>query len=195
MYSNYIRLRRKTGFYYSSFLKFSNQNCFGYVTILSTSYGPIWELSYNGGNWITEECSQKATTTSDFIILCQGNGRNDGICRIYAWGESGLYEFSYENNDWACVIISNVTYNYSGFSSSNMVLADGRNDGYIRLYTADNNGAGEYTYTGSWSKTGLLSSDPAGGIAVGNGRNDSGPVNRVYATSGTHVYEYTAQAQ
>jgi hypothetical protein len=84
------------------------------------------------------------------------------------------------------VQISSVGFNGGG----SLVLADGRNDGTIRLYTADQDGVGEYTFSNSWSRTGLVTSNAANGLAIGMGRNDC--VNRLYVTEGDDVHEYTA---
>jgi hypothetical protein len=154
----------------------------------SYAYGPIWEYTWNNStnSYALSACSSQSTAES-FDILGAGAGRSDGVQRIYAWGEySGLYEFSYGAGGWTSVQISSVGFNGGG----SLVLADGRNDGTIRLYTADQDGVGEYTFSNSWSRTGLVTSNAANGLAIGMGRNDC--VNRLYVTEGDDVHEYTA---
>jgi len=69
-------------------------------------------------------------------------------------------------------------------------LGAGRNDGIIRLYTADpRGGVKEYTYSGGWNRTASVTANAAAGVAIGPGRNDG--VNRIYVTEDSSVYEYT----
>jgi hypothetical protein len=164
---------------------------------LYTVLGQIWEYTWNSmtNTFDAAQCSSLSTTAT-FTLLGAGVGRNDGIQRIYAWGGSGLYEFSYSVGTWTNVQIGSVAFaargtDAPGYNLGSLVLADGRNDGKIRLYVADSTGVIEYTFSGSWTKSSAITSRPAGGLDVGNGRNDG--VRRVYVTENYDVYEYSAQ--
>jgi hypothetical protein len=163
--------------------------------IAGTFFGPVYEYTWSGSTWNLADCSIGSGAPSDFRTLCSGEGRNDGVQRIYAWGDSGLYELTYDDfAGWTSVEVTGEQYPVSN-DYGVITLADGRNDEVLRLYAAGDDGVGEYTFSGSWAKTALISSRKAGGVSVGNGRGDSTPVNRVYISGGTHVYEYTFQAQ
>jgi hypothetical protein len=157
-------------------------------TPLGMMGGPIWEYTWNSTTnaFDLARCSTPSTTAA-FDILAAGAGRNDAVQRIYAWGGSGLFEFSYSSGNWTNLEISSAGPNSTG----TLRLADGRNDGNLHVYTADSSGVVEYSFSGSWSKTAMITSKAAGGLDIGNGRNDG--VNRLYVTESYDVYEYTIQ--
>ena len=76
-----------------------------------------------------------------------------------------------------------------------MQIAQARNDGLNRLYTASppgETGIGEYSFGGSWAKTSNISTTyEVFDIAIGMGKNDS--INRIYATVDDHIEEYTCE--
>ena len=145
----------------------------------------IYEYSYSGSTWQVEDCG--TFNVYNFADMCTGDGRNDGINRIYLAGDGkGIHELSYDGQSWQHITVSD------SVTVSHIVIANSRNDGVNRLYTGSSKGVGEYTYSGSWAKTANIeTSCEVTGLAIGDGRNDG--VNRVYVTcDDNHIYEYSA---
>jgi len=123
--------------------------------------------------------------------LCIGNGRNDGIQRVYAVCEDGhVYEWTYTVSGWSRVDMGEA--GGTGWCLG-IVLGDGRNEGLNRIYMTRINGqVYEYFYSGgSWVITDLLNPNSSlYGVTIGKGRNDG--INRVYACGdGVPTVEYT----
>jgi len=122
-----------------------------------------------------------------------GNGRNDGVMRVYGANRDGsIYEFTWNN------IFSSWTQTYVGSGSGYMMciaVGAGRNDGVMRVYGASYDGhLYEFTWnetSSSWTKvdvgSGGLGMDC---VAIGAGRNDG--ITRVYgANADFHLYEFS----
>ena len=118
-----------------------------------------------------------------------GNGRNDGMNRIYGANSDGhIYEFSFSGGVWAKVDLGS-----GGDVMDGIAVDNGRNDGVTRVYGANKDRhIYEFTYSGGvWNKVDVGS----GGnfmysVAVGNGRNDG--VMRIYgANADTQIYEFS----
>ena len=157
----------------------------GTLRLYAAVNGHIFEYSWSGNTWQVEDCG--AVGGQPYILYCDmaaGNGRNDGINRIYLTS-GGLYELTYDGGKWDYISIA------SANDRGVLTISNGRNDGINRLYTGSSKGVGEYTYTGFWAKTSNIETDyEVNGLAVGNGRNDG--VNRIYVTGNdNHVYEYS----
>jgi hypothetical protein len=147
----------------------------------------VYEFSWLGTEWQVEDCGIIDIKYYGFADICAGDGRNDGLNRIYIAGnhDKGIYELSYDGQSWQYTKVS------ESASADCIVLSNGRNDGINRLYTGSSKGVGEYTYNGSWAKTSLVeTSYEVNDLAVGNGRNDG--INHVYVTGDdNHIYEYS----
>ncbi|MBN1605217.1 MAG: hypothetical protein JW940_01215 [Polyangiaceae bacterium] len=159
--------------------------------VLGIFYGSIWEFEYDS---VSETYALTAavsdSTGGQFQMIRAGSARGDGQTRLYAWGEAGLYEFSFGAGAWTGTRVTNVPYEPLCESGGGIVIADGRNDGQTRLYTADANGLGEYSFSSSWKKTGLITAGQVLAMGIGPGRNDG--LNRLYATRDNNLYEYVA---
>jgi hypothetical protein len=128
--------------------------------------------------------------------LVAGNGRNDGVVRLYYSTVSSppnyvAHEYSYEGA-WNSNPITESSGAFMG--SCGIDLGDGRNDGINRLYIGLYPGAalGEFTWDGSgWTSSIIaIGLSQVRGVAVGNGRNDD--TNRVYVLCRYEgVREYT----
>jgi len=133
--------------------------------------------------------------------LLIGDGRNDGINRIYIPDYATIAEFTWQTSigkyDRRDVEDSN-------FKTYAITLGNGRNDGVNRLYAISGevlrpSGSGpnyifEYTFTGgSWNRS-AVSTDSGyfDTIVLANGRNDG--VNRIYSFDASYIYEYTYSA-
>ena len=144
----------------------------------------VYECSWVNANW---QCAIMVSLlgATDVII---GDGRNDGVTRMYVTWMNGLTEFTWTGSAWSQVTIDSV----AGWAHGND-LGQGRNDGINRIYTA-NQGNGqvyEYSWNGAaWTRLLMGSTSDSRNIEVGQGRNDG--TYRVYVPSGdSNVYEFT----
>lgn len=113
-------------------------------------------------------------TYSWFYELKIGDGRNDGIDRIYASTYSGyLTEWTYNNGSWDMLECGHTTGGDTRIIS--IWIGEARNDGLKRIYAASANGTVyEFSFdNGAWVTNPL---SPAGahfaGITLGDSRND-----------------------
>jgi hypothetical protein len=127
--------------------------------------------------------------------LTLGNGRNDGVIRLYAASDNAhVYEYTYAGGSWN---ILDMGVAQSAGSMNKVTVGPGRNDGINRVYAANND---TNLYEFHW----LPGTGWDGGFAmgtsvsymrdviVGNGRNDG--ANRVYGANATgrpYEYEYS----
>ncbi len=141
---------------------------------------------------LAEAAWLKDTVGSDhagFAEIDIGNGRNDGIQRLYTSSYDGhVREWYYEGGKWV------MTYCGAGPLDKMLGLwiGDGRNDGVNRVYAAHSKGLiYEFTYTaGSWVMDTVDATIGYGlGGCVGAGRDDD--TNRVYAAGWPNQREYT----
>ena len=121
-----------------------------------------------------------------------GDGRNDGIQRLYCCCYNGhVVEWTYDGDDWTMVDCGSAPPSADNRLIS-LWIGDGRGDGLNRLYSACADGnIYEFSYDGTW----VMSSIGSPGVfyagqAVGQPRNDD--TNRVCAGGwNTPVREYT----
>ncbi len=95
-----------------------------------------------------------------------GAGRNDGINRLYAAspGTGSVDEYTWDGSEWQRVVLGTPEEEPRG-----VCLGEGRNDGRVSLYAADETETlNEYTWNGSaWGKATVCSESHAAGLAVG----------------------------
>lgn len=110
-----------------------------------------------------------------------GEGRNDGINRIYgAIDWYYIYEFSWTGSSWTKVYIS------SDVSIREITMGNGRNDGTNRIYLNIGGAINEFTWNGySWLQTEVGYGDS--NKIIGNAKNDG--VNRLYSAD-YMLYEF-----
>lgn len=144
----------------------------------------------NAQTWNATVIGQMPEVDALSITLAQG--RNDGVNRIYANTDVGVYEWSYNGSSWTSTTV------VSGLTPALMTLASGtgRNDGIVRLYFVDWTDGGliqESSWNGSSWNTVTIGNVPGGthssGITLGTGRNDG--VVRVYTMGSYGVYEWS----
>ncbi|MDI6841092.1 MAG: hypothetical protein QMD71_09675 [bacterium] len=133
-------------------------------------------FSYVWGDWNTI----KIGTLPTFLYqVAVGDGRNDGIDRVYVSTYDGyIYEGTYYGG-WSWVEV--------GHSDSERMLdvtvGNGRGDGINRVYGGSQSTAYEFTYTpGGWNRMELGVSAFSREVWVCDGRDDD--IMRVYAGSG-----------
>jgi hypothetical protein len=131
-----------------------------------------------------------------------GDGRNDGVKRIYAGSKDYRYpgyiwEITWNGSNWEINQIDpspEVGEYILGGEPCSIKIGDGRNDGINRVYVGYSSidKVNEYTWTGSsWSKTTIGLAGLGSHLFIGDGHNDG--INRIYAASSTDkkVYEFT----
>jgi len=129
----------------------------------------------------------------DYYSIGIGEGRNDGVKRLYSGTRMGkLVEWTYSDNDWRVESCGS----YSGYGqASTTTVGDGRGDGVVRIYVASqNNYIYEYSYNdanGEWDilTVGGFTGWIPGGADIGIPRNDG--VVRVVGTGVQKTIEYT----
>ncbi|MGH2636157.1 MAG: malectin domain-containing carbohydrate-binding protein [Actinomycetota bacterium] len=124
--------------------------------------------------------------------LIMGPGRSDGVNRIYAGtvNTGRVMELSWNGTSWASPV--DVGGSPAGLEIHNLGMGPGRNDGRTRIYACSlDENLYELTYVGpGWTQATVGAPDGVCTHAVvGDGRNDG--VNRLYATRGQVVWEYT----
>jgi hypothetical protein len=63
-----------------------------------------------------------------------GDGRNDGLMRVYAGGDDyTLYEFTCIDGNWVKIVMDSTSNSVHG-----LCIGDGRNDGINRVYVPAN---------------------------------------------------------
>ena len=150
------------------------------VVLIVTSPGSAWMISVVG------------STGAQYSTVRVGAARNDGVNRVYVGtvNTGRVLEFSWNGSGWAGPV--DIGGSPTTTEIHNMAMGPGRNDGVIRIYAGSLDGnLYEITRAGSGWMQGTVGAptDVVTHAAVGTRPNDS--VNRVYATRGTGVWEYT----
>ena len=152
-------------------------------------YYAFWEFTYQNG-WNYSPISSPSGYYMGNFGIAIGDGRNDGVNRIYIGIYPGyvLCEYTYTGN-WNYEIIATGLSQVMGIA-----VGDGRNDGINRVYVATRyEGIREYTYSNGWNLTATI---PVSGeifdIDIAKAKNDN--LNRLYCvTYSGYVYEATYQ--
>ncbi|HLC42884.1 MAG TPA: LamG-like jellyroll fold domain-containing protein [Methylomirabilota bacterium] len=162
-------------------------NSLNNLYIASTGFGTS-EARYVNGSWIVASMNDGG----DVRNLSLGNGRNDGVNRIYGalWQAGQVRELTWDGTKWSVTSTTPVVE----ISLIHAYVLSGRNDGVNRVYGSGANGhAWEFTWNGS----GWTVEDMGGGggyiygFHFGPARNDG--VLRLYGAerdTGNQVYEY-----
>jgi hypothetical protein len=151
--------------------------------------GRVIEFSWNGTNWGTGLDIGGSPTGVEIHNLGIGDGRNDGINRIYACSLDGnLYEITYGGGAWTQTTVGSPT----GYCT-HAAVGPGRTDGIDRLYATRGLYVWEYTWnapTANWNAVavGRIATGITHGISIGPGR--SGSINYLYvATTNSGTWE------
>ena len=141
--------------------------------------GHVVEWTFNGNDWEMIDCGS-VPLSADYrlISLCIGDGRRDGINRIYsACADGYVYEFSYDSGMWSMDCLNPPGVFYAG-----QVIDRPRNDDTLRLCAGGwNTPVREYTWNGSdWESIDVSSGNRyVWPLDIAQGRNDG--VDRIYA--------------
>ncbi|MEW6558246.1 MAG: FlgD immunoglobulin-like domain containing protein [Elusimicrobiota bacterium] len=170
----------------------------GFSFLLFTFYFLCWTSLKS--QWLVE----KIEAGFDINKYAIGDGRNDGINRVYVGqenlGKPGyIAEVSWQQDNWEVSHIDtnpevyNSPYGY-GDAITTIAIGDGKNDGQNRVYASYyySKKINEFNWTGSsWTKTLVDLIDGNNSIiTVGDARNDG--IKRLYAGSAVDgILEYT----
>jgi hypothetical protein len=157
----------------------------------------IFEFTYNSTANKWDKVSIGTVNGQAINAITVGNGRNDGIKRLYAaTRDAHVYELTPTTGTWSCLDLG-VAGSGSNSGMLGVTLGNGRNDGYgNRVYAAaDNYHLYEYTYSaGVWSILDMgtgFSNGAMNKIAIGACRPAPDVNNRVYvANNDSSLYEF-----
>jgi len=164
----------------------------------TNSDGYIYEFNCIAGTWLSPNKINNTMPILNPTKIVLGEGRNDGIPRLYVVSGGKIYEFSY-NGGWGnpeSVVNEPSTIN-------DIKIGKGRNDGMNRIYAGTSDGhIYEYRYDNNWNNwmkepdVGFIGegSTIINSIAIGTPRDDN--MSRIYAGTGIldgngRVYEFT----
>ncbi|MEW6042097.1 MAG: carboxypeptidase-like regulatory domain-containing protein, partial [Elusimicrobiota bacterium] len=168
------------------------QNKLTIVSGRNDGLNSIYEVDFYGGKdghitefrWSGSSCVKTdvgfVTGSEYWSNIAIGDGRNDGINRLYSisggCGNGVIYEFTYSGGVW-----NKNPLNVGNSFGVGIAVGKGRNDNVNRIYAIDYpQGIYEITYSGGmWTK--IKIGDESGDfklIILGDGRNDG--INRVY---------------
>jgi len=148
--------------------------------------GGIYEYTFDGTNW--SMTGTVGTGLRNLVTITLGDGRNDGVIRMYAveWGStlSNFYEYTWNGSSWDRVTIAS-----PGKPMASVMVADSRGDGVNRVVVGGYIIQREYTWNGTgWDAIDISTTHGSEGPAIfGDGRNEG--ITRYYAP-GNHVKEF-----
>lgn len=144
---------------------------------------------YDAG-WPAYTVLNGSTNNGNILAMKAGDGRNDGVTRLYVahYGTSGLIEYSWNGTEYESLQLLNTSVGKFG-------IGHGRNDGVNRIYALDRGGTALYEFTWNGATQQFESVEiytagvaSAGTVHVGDGRGDG--VQRLYVWAGS-VLELT----
>jgi hypothetical protein len=142
--------------------------------------GNLYEISFNGSSW-----SQATVGVPDppCTHAAVGNGRNDGVNRLYATRNQTVWEYTWTGTSWSAVRVGTVNRGIV----HGIDLGPGRGGTVNHLYVASSaSGTYEATFSGGvWSMVSMGDDGDVRNVSFGAGRNDG--VTRVYAGISTGV--------
>ena len=148
--------------------------------------GNLYELTYLGPGWT--QATVGAHTNACYHAAV-GNGRNDGVNRLYATRDSNVWEYTWNGAGWNAVLVGSVA---SSGIAHGVSIGDGRGDHLNHLYIAStSSGTYEATFSGgTWTMASMGDYDDVRNVNLGPGRNDGVP--RVYsALAAGQMREFT----
>lgn len=157
------------------------------------SNGHVVEWSFNNyrNTWEMVDCGKVPSESDNGIIsLWVGNGRGDGLNRVYSTCSDGnIYEFTYSDRAWEMKDLGSPGFLYTGITTGKA-----RNDNRDRIYAGGYDlPVCEYTWDGSsWNKNDVSSEKRyIWPLAIAQGRNDG--IERIYCPdwSASCLIEYT----
>jgi hypothetical protein len=131
----------------------------------------VYEIWHDGSGW-----RQVTVATLDDLGMhaAVGDGRGDGVTRLYLISTRSLYEYTWNGTAWVGGQIGNTP------GAHGIVVAAPRGAGQMGLYVASiSSGSFEARWNGSaWTVSSMGDSGDVRNIYTGNGRNDG--LTRVY---------------
>lgn len=144
----------------------------------------ILHSRFSGSSWPAS--STIPNSSAMLLAMKAGNGRNDGVTRLYVCGNN-LQEYSWDGTDYTSQIVA-------AFKVGRIGIGDGRNDGTNRIYAVGRGSDKVYEFTwnsatASFDSEAIWTGSSSNGSAfVGDGRGDG--VQRLYVWAG-ELYELT----
>ncbi|MBN1969781.1 MAG: T9SS type A sorting domain-containing protein [Candidatus Delongbacteria bacterium] len=147
-----------------------------------TSSAEVLELSFEDGEWEMKSCG-KANNLSfcNISTVTVGDGRGDGVNRIYAAVQDGyVYEYSYENEQWKVEKVGGA----SNWVTGGADVGIPRNDGVMRVVGAGYTSTREFTWNGNdWDELIICPGNiDFWAVNIDDGRGDG--LNRIYSSDG-----------
>ena len=142
--------------------------------------GNLYELSFNGSSWSQATVGVADPPCTHAVV---GNGRNDGVNRLYATRDQIVWEYTWTGSSWSAVQVGSVNRGIV----HGIDLGAGRGGTTNHLYVATSaEGTFEATFSGgAWSMVSMGDDGDVRNVSLGAGRNDG--VVRVYAGVSTGV--------
>jgi hypothetical protein len=136
--------------------------------------GNLYEISFTGSSWTQTTVGVADPPCTHAVV---GNGRNDGVNRLYATRDQTVWEYTWTGSTWSAVQVGSVTRGIV----HGIALGAGRGGTQNHLYVASSDrGTFEATFTGGvWSMVSMGDDGDVRNVSFGPGRNDG--VVRVYA--------------
>ncbi|OGS22694.1 MAG: hypothetical protein A2252_03730 [Elusimicrobia bacterium RIFOXYA2_FULL_39_19] len=156
-------------------------------------YSQHYEFSWTGSNW-TQGNFNYGTSTHWYGGVIVGNGRSDGVNRVYVVIDSAetgpntqseLAEYTWNGSSWNGSIVSLI-----GGSFYSPIVGKGRNDSKNRVYVVEipSKQLSEYSWnTSLWNKIDIAEVGASYDYTMAKGRNDGN--NRFYCVEGSAVNE------
>ena len=153
--------------------------------------------------WRSEVVFQD-TTAKSFSGIIVGPGRNDDTSRLYLLTTHKtaqdsfllIRELTFSPNGWQVIPVCTLSYIFNKYwpilpPGSMMTLANGRNDGIMRLYAISDSSLLEYTFSqGTWKGIEIFKYyEPLAGLLAAPGRDDD--TIRLYCSSPSRILEIT----
>ena len=147
--------------------------------------GNLYELSFDGSSWSQDTVGVADPPCTHAVV---GDGRNDGVDRLYATRDQIVWEYTWTGSAWSAVEVGSVNRGIV----HGIDLGACRGDGQNHLYIATSaEGTYEATFSsGEWSMVSMGDDGDVRNVSLGAGRNDG--VVRVYAGVSTgEIREFT----
>jgi hypothetical protein len=147
--------------------------------------GNLYELSFSGSAWSQATVGVADPPCTHAVV---GNGRNDGVNRLYATRDQTVWEYTWTGSTWSAVRVGSVSRGIV----HGVDLGPGRGGTQNHLYIASSaTGTFEATFSsGAWSMVSMGDDGDVRNVSHGAGRHDG--VMRVYAGVSTgEIREFT----
>ena len=116
------------------------------------------ELTWTGASWNTILMDADPTWVTG---VAMGRGRGDDTVRVYGNTSTSPYrirEYTWRAGNWESDTVGTLVF------FGDLILADGRSDGHLRIYAANDSNVSEFTYSPSGIEEGHSRASPSLGF-------------------------------